>query len=95
MNSESGYFSRSASELLTRDPVLNLLFGAIVAAQGYRNACVPSLCARLGVAELLATRKDATVPPALLRGAVTRHVTCRRAACGSDIASDAMGLRMT
>ena len=45
--------------------------------EGYCTACVTSLCACLDVVELLVTMKNATVPPALLRDAVTRHVTSR------------------
>ena len=44
---------------------------------GLGPACVTSLCACLDVVELLVTMKNATVPPALLRDAVTRHVTSR------------------
>ena len=94
-NLEAQYFSCSASELLTVAPVLNLCFATIVAAQGYCTACVTSLCACLDVVELLVTMKNATVPPALLRDAVTRHVTSRRAAYGPDIDANAMKLHMT
>ena len=73
---EAQYFNCSASELLTVAPVLNLCFATIAAAQGYCTACVTSLCACLDVVELLVTMKNATVP-ALLRAAVTRHVTSR------------------
>ena len=62
---------------------------------GLGPACVTSLCACLDVVELLVTMKNATVPPALLRDAVTRHVTSRRAAYGPDIDANAMKLHMT
>ena len=94
-NLESEYFSCSASELLTIAPVLNLFFATIVAAQGYCTACVASLCACLDVVELLATIKNATVPPAVLRDAVKRHVAFRRAAYGPHIDEAAMKLHMT
>ena len=94
-NLEAEYFSCSASELLTIAPALNLFFATIVAAQEYCTACVASLCACLDAVELLTTIKNATVLPAVLRDAVTRHVLLRRAAYGPDIDHNAMKLHMT
>ena len=92
---ECEYFSCSASELLTLVPVLNLFFATIVMTQGYCTAQVTSLCACLDVVELLATVKNTTVSPAILREAVNRHVTCRTAAYGADIDNNAMKRHMT
>ena len=63
--------------------------------QGYCTAQVTSLCACLDVVELLATVKNTTVSPAILREAVNRHVTCRTAAYGADIDKNAMKRHMT
>ena len=98
-NLEAQFFSCRASELLTISPVLNLLFATIVASQAASasqtaSACVTSLCACLDVVELLVATKNVTVPPALLRDAVARHATARKAAYGTDIDDNSMNMHM-
>lgn len=98
-NLEAQFFSCRASELLTIAPVLNLFFATIVAPQAasasqIASACVTSSCACLDVVELLVATKNVTVHPALLRDAVARHATARRAAYGTDIDDNSMKMHM-